>query len=88
MKQPGNEEANENIMRKEEKEQLHAIMKIQVTKRHHRLTYAAHLGDTDTLWDLITAAMEEAFVQYFDLKGAEANKMKRKKQDHHHQQEW
>ena len=66
----------ENDVRKEEKKKLHGHMKDQIEKRIHRLEHAKHTRNTDRLWDLIVASMEESFTEYFDLKGVKANKMR------------
>ena len=47
-----------------------------VEKRKHRLDYAVKLGDTNTQWDLIAAAVEEGVVGFFKLQGKEATKMR------------
>ena len=47
-----------------------------IDKRKHRLAYAVSTKDTITQWDLIAAGVEEGVIDYFELEGKEATKMK------------
>ena len=57
-------------------EDLHQIMDEQIAKRQKRLAAAEEERDSNKLWDLITAAFEGAAVQYFELQGTQAEKMR------------
>ena len=67
---------DENKIRKEELEELHRHMDLQLEKRKYRLMEAEIRKDTTMQWDLIAAATEEANIQYHNLQGREATKMK------------
>ena len=54
----GKEGAKENEVRKVEKQALHKAIDDQLELREGRMTEAILQGDTDKLWDLITAAIE------------------------------
>ena len=51
-------------------------MDLAIEKRKHRLRYAVKLKDTNMQWDLITAGVEERVIEFFQLKGKEATKMR------------
>ena len=68
--------ADQNKIRKQHIEILHGHMDEQISKRHYRLLQAQVAGDTTIQWDLIAAAMEEANIDYHQLKGREATKMR------------
>ena len=51
-------------------------MDLAIEKRKHRLRYAVKLKDTNMQWDLIAAGVEEGVIEFFQLKGKEATKMR------------
>ena len=63
-------------IRKDNLRRLHEHMDKQVDKRKHRLQHAAANKDTTTQWDLIAAASEEAVIDFLQLQGKEASKMR------------
>ena len=68
--------ADQNKIRKQHLESLHGHMDEQIRKRHYRLLQAHVAGDTTIQWDLIAAAMQETNIDYHELKGREATKMR------------
>ena len=48
-------------------QQLHAIMDLHLQERHERIGKAITNGDTTTLWKLITASAEAAFIDTLAL---------------------
>ena len=55
---------------------FHDEMDIQIEKRESRLHEAQQSSDTERYWMLITAAVEEAAINYFHLEGKYATKMR------------
>ena len=55
---------------------LHKAIDTAIEKKKHRLSYAVRIRDTSMQWDLIAAAVEEGVIEFFELKGKEATKMK------------
>ena len=55
---------------------LHAEMDKQLQARRTRLEQAVHEEDTEQLWKLITATVEEGFIMFFQLEGKEAHAMR------------
>ena len=51
-------------------------MNLAIEKRKYRLDYAARTRDTDRQWDLVAAAVEEGVIEFFQLKGSDATKMR------------
>ena len=77
-KEEGSEPKNvdQDKIRRKHLENLHEHMDEQMEKRQYRLKHAQEAGDTTTQWDLIAAATEEANIDYHQLKGREATKMR------------
>ena len=67
---------DQNKIRTQHLETLHGHMDEQISKRRYRLLRAQEAGDTTIQWDLIAAASEEANIDYHQLKGREATKMR------------
>ena len=67
---------DQHKVRKQHIEILHGHMDEQIRKRHHRLTQAQAAGDTTVQWDLVAAATEEANIDYHQLRGREATKLR------------
>ena len=70
------EQADDHSIRKKNMEQLHKLMDEQHDKRKYRLQHAAEAKDTDAQWDLIAAIAEEANIEFHNLQGKEATKMR------------
>ena len=68
--------ADDNAIRKNNLEQLHALMDKHINNREFRLKKAVCLRDTTTQWDLIAAAAEDANIEFHGLTGKDAAKMK------------
>ena len=51
-------------------------MEEQIETGQYRLKHAQEAGDTTTQWDLIAVATEEANIDYHQLKGREATKVR------------
>ena len=64
-------------IRKQHMEILHGHMDEQISKRRYRLLQAQVAGDTTIQWDLIAAAMEEANIDYHQLKGPRSHQDER-----------
>ena len=58
------------------KAELHSMMDHQLQQRQWRIHHASIIKDTTTMWKLIIAAVEAAFVEFFELKPPEAKKIK------------
>ena len=71
-----NKNSTEAEIRKKHKKALHQKMDTQIESRLQRMKKAIRDKDTQQLWILITAAIEAAYVDYFKLKGKEADKMR------------
>ena len=67
---------DENLIRSTTVQQLHTIMDQQTHRREWRLKEAVLRKDTGWQWGLITASVEEANIQFHDLKRKDATKMK------------
>ena len=65
-----------NGIRKMMYAQLHELMDEEIGSRRQRLHNARMMRDSNTLWDLITACAESAFVKFFNLSGPDAVRMK------------
>jgi len=65
-----------NDARKEHTQRLHDLMDKHLEKRKHRLQAAAINKNTTRQWDLIAAAAEDANIEYHQLTGVEAKKMR------------
>lgn len=59
-----------------EKDALHKAIDQQLEQREGRLTEAILQGDTGKLWDLITAAIENGFINHLSLNRKEAGKLR------------
>ena len=70
------EKTDEHSIRKRNLEQLHVRMDEQHDKRKYRLQHAVEAKDTNTQWDLIAAIAEEANIDFHNLQGREATKMR------------
>jgi len=66
----------EHSIRKRNLDSLHKAIDTAIEKKKHRLSYAVRIRDTSMQWDLIVAAVEEGVIEFFELKGKEATKMK------------
>ena len=66
----------EHDIRKRNLDQPHERMDEAIGERKHRLAYAAMIKDTSTQWDIIAAGVEEGVINFFELEGKEATKMK------------
>ena len=66
----------EHSIRKRGLDSLHKAIDTAIGKKKHRLSYAVRQRDTSMQWDLIVAAVEEGVIEFFELKGKEATKMK------------
>ena len=58
------------------KAQLHQYMDQQLAERDARLNKAQEAKDTTTMWRLISASMEEAFIQFLGLNHKDAKLMR------------
>ena len=67
---------NENDIRKRNLDKLQHMMYEQVDKRIHRLRLAQKQRDTTRQWHLIAAAAEQANIEFHELDGAQATKMR------------
>ena len=65
-----------NKVRNHHLQELHKLMDKHITKREHKLKKTLEAKDTTTQWDLIAAAAEDAIIEFYGLKGAEAKKMR------------
>ena len=54
------------------KEQLHKMMDEQLATREERLNRAQTKQDTTTMWKLISASLEAAFIEFLDLSQQDA----------------
>ena len=70
------EQTDDHSIRKKNMEQLHKLMDEQHDKRKYRLQHAVEAKDTNTQWDLIAAIAEEANIDFHNLQGREATKMR------------
>ena len=66
----------ENAIRSKVIKDFHDETDLQRQKRRARPDDAYFRKDTDTFWQLITAAVEEASIIFHDLGGKEASKMR------------
>ena len=57
-------------------DEMHARMDEQAERRWTRMQEAAQMGNTDRLWDLITATMEEGLVAYLQKSSKDAMKLR------------
>ena len=57
-------------------EELHVVMDQQIDIRKHRLEHAALSKDTNRLWSLIAAAIEEANIIFHKLEGKQTANMR------------
>ena len=55
---------------------MHARIDNAIAKRMNRIKDAQKYKNTNQQWIPITAAIEEAVIDYFDLKGKQATKMR------------
>ena len=69
-------DANENEVRREMLQELRKLMDAAIERGKARLHLAAHDRNTGLQWDLITAAVEQANIEFHGLKGKEAKKMR------------
>ena len=69
-------DANENEVRREMLQELRKLMDAAIGRRKAMLHLAAHNRNTVMQWDLITAAVEQANIEFHGLKGKEAKKMR------------
>ena len=69
-------EAEKAKTRSQLKAQLHSMMDKHLAKREQRLKDAHIAKDTTTMWKLISASMEAAFIQFLNLDKREAKKMR------------
>ena len=67
---------DENEIRQELKAELHEHMDQQSMKRIHRMALARFNKDTTWMWDLVAATVEQANIQFHNLQGKEATKMR------------
>ena len=67
---------DENAIRESNMKKLHHLMDQQIQKRYHRLKHAQAMRKTEQQWDLIAAAVEQAVIEFYQLKDAEAKKMR------------
>lgn len=56
--------------------QLHGMMDKHLAEREQRLNDAQAAKDTTTMWKLISASIEAAFIQFLELDKREAKKMR------------
>lgn len=66
---------DENFFRKELKKELHTLMDEQIQNRQHRFKQAILSKDTNRIWQLIAAAVEQANIAFNHLRGKDATKM-------------
>ena len=57
-------------------QRLHATMEEEMSSRQARFEAAGGVQDTSRMWDLITAVAEASFVNFLELQGADAARMK------------
>ena len=69
-------EVDQYAVRKDNLRKLHEHMDKQIDKRKHRLRHAPANKDTTTQWDLLAASSEEAVIDFLQLQGKEASKMR------------
>ena len=69
------EDVDEHLIRKEEKAKLRLDMDQGVASRKHRLANAVHKQDAEQLLDLITASVEEGYVNHMGLNLKQAVRM-------------
>ena len=67
---------DENAIRQSSLRTLHRLMDQQIQERHYRLKHAQAVRKTEQQWDLIAAAVEQAVIDFYQLKDAEAKKMR------------
>ena len=79
--QKENKGIDENAIRKANLKKLHHLMDQQLNKRQYRIKHAQYMRKTDQQWDLIAAAVEQAVIEFHELKDVEA-KNARKIEDH------
>ena len=63
-------------VKRQQMEELHKYMDEEVGLRTCKVQEAKQSKDANRLWDLVTAAVEEAFVRYLELEGLKAMRMK------------
>ena len=63
-------------MEQDLKEQLREVMEEEADARKHRVANAILQKDTQTLFDLIGAEAEAAFIIFFNLEGTQAKNMR------------
>ena len=67
---------NPNEVKKKTMQELHDHMGEQIGTKQRRLHQVVETRSTDTLWALITAAVEETNIRFHGLKDVEAAKMR------------
>ena len=70
--QKENKGIDENDIRKANLKKLHHLMDQQLNKRQYRTKHAQSMRKTDQQWDMIAAAVEQAVIQFHELKDMEA----------------
>jgi hypothetical protein len=69
-------EPNVNKVRSRNTQELQTLMDQQVASREYRFKLAEMKKDTTRQWDLVAAATEAAVIEYMNLKGNEAKRMR------------
>ena len=67
---------NEGAIRKANEARFQAIMDRTIEDRRHRFNLAEQQKNTTRQWDLVAAAVEEACIEFFELDGKQATKMR------------
>ena len=76
MAKEGKNDLKENQVRKAEKKALHEAIDEQLEQREGRMMEAILQGNTEKLWGLIAAAIENGFIAHLGLNREEASKMR------------
>ena len=63
-------------IRRQHIEDFHKCLDAAIEQRISRIKEAQAQGDTDRQWMLITAAVEQAAIEYLDLQGKDATRMR------------